>query len=312
MKASLLLVAIGNIYGLNIRAATTNLDAFNTQSLDNAVRQQMIKLVQQKASSAKTEQTAADLKCSQTINSTIDGCNECAKSKCGQSGESSGNLWTFLGSSIETGITYQLPHLLASGADKVLGGLKDLGGKIGDGLSSGTDAIKHGAETALSGLTHTATDIGNQIKHGAESVVSGIKDVGSSIGHAVSHIFGKRLDSCVAGCPSCVKIDSDTKSQDQILVAVCGTDYVTKTKQRTDAGTKLQAFYNAAAGHSIISKVEYDPTSIDVTQGVAFKTVFVTANLKGTPTRFQSKTLMKLTDIPSWSVALTNELYGMM
>ncbi|KAK3091273.1 hypothetical protein FSP39_018511 [Pinctada imbricata] len=218
----------------------------------------------------------------------------------------------------------QAGGLLLGGAKDLVGSVgdafKDLGGKltsltsdIGHGLDNFASSVSnfgHGFEHSLqnigNSLTNGATDAANAIAHTAENVGKqishGVENIGHSIGHAIGHIFGRR-----SVCPNCDKIEG--KSSQQIIDGICGSDYMTKQNGVITEINHMQNIYSASVNTTIIHKVEYDPTSIDTSQGVQFTKVFITYTVDGKPIRFSSGAHLRLTDLPTMSESLSMEIY---
>ena len=58
-----------------------------------------------------------------------------------------------------------------------------------------------------------------------------------------------------------------------------------------------------------IFKVEYDPTSIDVTHGVQFRVVYITYTINGRSQRYAPSSPLRLTDLPTMAESVSMEVY---
>lgn len=190
-----------------------------------------------------------------------------------------------------------LGHGLEHAVSDLGSGTADLGQNLVHGLDNIGEQLAHGAQGAIDGVSH----LGHEIEHAGSSVGHAITD----IGHSIGHIFGKR-----SVCPICDTLNTKTRTPDDILLDVCGSDEIHRQRDATALLTKMKSIYDTAVHKPIITKVEYDPTSIDVTNGVAFKTVYVTYTITSESTRYQSHVPLRITALPVTGDALGAEIFG--
>ncbi|XP_033753099.1 uncharacterized protein LOC117336593 [Pecten maximus] len=195
------------------------------------------------------------------------------------------------------GLAGDLGHGLESAVHGLESGTLDFGNAIAGGLDNIGEQLAHSAQGALDGVNH----LGHQIEHAGSSVGHAI----SNIGHAIGGIFGKR-----SACPICDTLNTKARTPDDILNDVCGANEIHRQRAATALLTKMKAIYDTAVSKPIVTKVEYDPTSIDVTSGVAFKTVYVTYTITSTSTRYQSRVPLRITALPVTGEALGVEIFG--
>ncbi|XP_060080105.1 uncharacterized protein LOC132559495 [Ylistrum balloti] len=195
------------------------------------------------------------------------------------------------------GLAGDLGHGLETAVNGLESGTLDFGNSIANGLDNIGEQLAHGAQGALDGVNH----LGHEIEHAGSSVGHAISD----IGHAIGGIFGKR-----SVCPTCDILDTNSRTTDEILNDICGADEIHRQQAATALLTKMKAIYDTAVNKAIVTKVEYDPTSIDVTNGVAFKTVYVTYTITSTSTRYQSTVPLRITNLPVTGDALGEEIFG--
>ena len=69
----------------------------------------------------------------------------------------------------------------------------------------------------------------------------------------------------------------------------------------TEIASCIEVFY--------IFKVEYDPTSIDVTHGVQFRVVYITYTINGRSQRYAPSSPLRLTDLPTMAESVSMEVY---
>ncbi|XP_063447502.1 uncharacterized protein LOC134727044 [Mytilus trossulus] len=218
-------------------------------------------------------------------NGLKDGVNK-ALDTIGSGFESLGNKFADLGNSLASGAT-DLANGLGSGTTDLLNGLGSeftgLSGQLGGGLDS---------------LGGSLTDLGNKL-------VDGVKNVGNSIGNTFGHIFGKR---CVQTCPVCEKLDIKKHTKEEVLQSVCGANTISSQKNAIETIAYLRSLYNTTLTNHIVSKVEYDPTSIKTVGGVSFTNNFVTYTLYGQTVRLHSSTDLKITDITATAKTVAHQI----
>ncbi|OWF52750.1 uncharacterized protein LOC110447363 [Mizuhopecten yessoensis] len=195
------------------------------------------------------------------------------------------------------GLAGDLGHGLETAVHGLESGTIDFGNSIGSGLDSIGDQLTHGAQGALDGIN----SLGHEIEHVGSSVGHAI----SNIGHSIGSIFGKR-----SACPICDKLNTKTRTPDEILNDVCGANELHRQRAATALLTKMKAIYDTAIKQAIVTKVEYDPASIDVTSGVAFKTVYVTYTITSESRRYQSQVPLRITALPVTGDALGQEIFN--
>ncbi|XP_071133247.1 uncharacterized protein [Mytilus edulis] len=147
----------------------------------------------------------------------------------------------------------------------------------------------------------------DEIKHVAENV-------GHSVGSAIKHIFGKRSVAhlqkrCSQSCPICDTLDINKHSKEQTLNAVCGASTISSQKNDINTIKRLRERYDAILHNHLITRVDYDTTSIRTNGGVSFTINFVTYIIQGHNNRFQSSTELKITDIPTTAKSLARQIF---
>ncbi|XP_061166035.1 uncharacterized protein LOC133174959 [Saccostrea echinata] len=205
-----------------------------------------------------------------------------------QLGDKLTSLTSDIGSSLN-GAVGDLGHLFT---DQIGGSLQN----IGSGLVSG-------AKDLLNNIASGATDVASGIASGAKDVAHSISSGISSIGHHIGHIFGRKRSAC----PNCDKINS--KNSEEIITNVCGSEFMSRHNAILTEINHMRDIYSSAVNSTIIQKVEYDPTSIDVTHGVQFKVVFITYTVNGQTRRYAPASPLRLTDLPSMSESVSMEIY---
>lgn len=222
---------------------------------------------------------------------------------------------------------------LLGGAESALyssiGGLKDFGdtvtsltSTIGNTLNSLAGSLDHVVTDQIEGsLSHVgsgvvtgvkdtwnniasgATDVANSLSSGVKGAVSTIGGGISSIGHSLSHVFGRKRSAC----SDCDKINSSNITE--IIFNVCGPGFIRRQKNVLDKILHMRDVYSAAVNSTIIQKVEYDPTSIDVTHGVQFQVAFITYTINGQSRRYRLALPFRLTDLQTTSWGATVEIW---
>ncbi|KAK3578343.1 hypothetical protein CHS0354_039050 [Potamilus streckersoni] len=190
---------------------------------------------------------------------------------------STGKVFTDAFSGLKDGLN-KLGGVFGSTGNTVLGGLGSVGSSIKDGLSS----------------------VGSGIKDGFTTVTDTLGSVGQTIGSALGSIFrGKReitaeARRCMERCASCQPLLLD---KEQMVRSICGDEAVELNKTVSKRVHHISAIYNATidALHPIVSKIEYDPTSMN---NMKFTTVFLTAYVKGSNVRYQSSVAYAIMDLP--------------
>lgn len=175
--------------------------------------------------------------------------------------------------------------------------------QIGGSLSNVGTGLVDGAKDVWGSISSGATDVANSISSGAKDVVDTIGSGISSIGHSIGHIFGRKRSAC----PDCDKINS--QNGDEIVSNVCGSDFMTRHNAVLTEINHMRDIYSAAVNTTIIQKVEYDPTSIDVTHGVQFKVVYITYTINGQSRRYRPASPLRLTDLPTMAEGVSMEIY---
>ncbi|XP_048761019.1 uncharacterized protein LOC125670102 isoform X2 [Ostrea edulis] len=175
--------------------------------------------------------------------------------------------------------------------------------QIGGSLQHVGTGLVNGAKDVMNNLAHGATDVANNIAHGAKDVVDSVSSGLSSIGHHLGHIFGRKRSAC----PDCDRINSQNSAE--IVSNVCGSDFMTRHNAILTEINHMQQVYSSAINATVIQKVEYDPTSIDVTHGVQFRIVHITYTINGQTKRFTSSSPLRLTDLPTTSESVSMEIY---
>nr|XP_022318737.1 uncharacterized protein LOC111121663 [Crassostrea virginica] len=182
-----------------------------------------------------------------------------------------------------------LDHLFT---DQIGGSITDIGNNLVDG-----------AKDLFHNIGSSATDVANSISSGANQVVDKISSGLSSIGHSIGHIFGRKRSAC----PDCDKINSH--NGEEVVTNVCGSDFMTKHNAILTDIKHMQDIYSSAVNTTVIQKVEYDPTSIDVTHGVQFRVVYITFTINGRSQRYAPSSPLLLTDLPTMAESVSMEVY---
>ncbi|XP_076076110.1 uncharacterized protein LOC143046965 isoform X2 [Mytilus galloprovincialis] len=147
----------------------------------------------------------------------------------------------------------------------------------------------------------------DEIKHVAENV-------GHSVGSAIKHIFGKRSVSnlkkrCSQSCPICDTLDIKKHSKEQTLIAVCGASAISAQKNDINTIKRLRERFDAILHNHLVTRVDYDTTTIRTNGGVSFTLNFITYMIQGHNNRFQSITELKITDIPTTAKSLAHQIF---
>lgn len=192
-----------------------------------------------------------------------------------------------------------LGKTIGSGATDLVNGLGDRTQDLLSGLGSGFTGLTEQLQNSLNSLGSGITSIGNQL-------VDGVKNLGGSISNAFGHIFGKR---CTQSCPTCDQLDVKAHSKEEILKSICGADTINKQQQAFQILNMLGSLYNATLQNHIVTKVEYDPTSIKTAGGISFATNYVTFTLNGKTIRFHSGSDLMITDISSTAKSIAHQIW---
>ncbi|XP_060602711.1 uncharacterized protein LOC132755809 [Ruditapes philippinarum] len=188
---------------------------------------------------------------------------------------------------------------MKDGLDKVSGSLTDAGnavidtaGLLGDGL----------------------TDLGHSLTDGLNNAGHEIEHIGSSIGHAIEGIFGKKREidaktrHCMEKCASCRPLLLPTQAE--VITAVCGADIVKMNTTMTSKVSKLQKVYDAALDktHPIITKLQYDPTSMN--SKMQLSNVHITVHLNGHDISYKTAVPYSMMNMPDTAKKHGNGILG--
>ncbi|XP_060080110.1 uncharacterized protein LOC132559501 [Ylistrum balloti] len=195
-----------------------------------------------------------------------------------------------------TSLVTDLGHGLTANVHSSDSGGIDFGNSVDSSLDNFGDHLSQVAQSDIDSESH----LGHETDHDGNSIGHAFTD----LGHANGGVFGKR-----SVCSVCDKVNATTRTSDEILKDVCGEDEIHRQRAATAFLSKMQTFYDTAVSKAIVTKVEYDPTSIDVTNGVAFKTVYVNYTIASTPTRYQSTVPLRITNLPVTGDALGQEIF---
>ncbi|VDI20440.1 Hypothetical predicted protein [Mytilus galloprovincialis] len=92
------------------------------------------------------------------------------------------------------------------------------------------------------------------------------------------------------------------------IIVVCGANTISSQKNAIETIAYLRSLYNTTLTNHIVSKVEYDPTSIKTVGGVSFTNNFVTYTLYGQTVRLHSSTDLKITDITATAKTVAHQI----
>ncbi|KAL3836325.1 hypothetical protein ACJMK2_021759 [Sinanodonta woodiana] len=264
----LMLICIGTC--ATIEGTLVELDSFNQDTFVKLFRQVLLQKVAvewnvtiEQSNVLKTK----NIECNGKIDAQVNACKSETQSACGYDAFSE----------LKDGLN-KVGSVLLSAGSTVLGGLGTVGTGIKDGL----------------------TQVGDGVKGAVSTVTNAISSVGQSIGSALGHIFGKKREidaetrRCMEKCTSCHALLLDNE---HMLRSVCGDQVVDLDRTVKTRAQQIGGIYNATidAIHPIISKVEYDPATMN---NMKFTTVFVTAYLRGSYVRYQSSVAYAMMDIP--------------
>ncbi|XP_052068502.1 uncharacterized protein LOC127707779 [Mytilus californianus] len=225
--------------------------------------------------------------------------------------------------------------------NKVKGGIKKIGSKIGSHVKRlGKGVAKIGrnigrgvgriGKNIVRGVGRIGKKIGRGVGRFGKNIGRGLGRFGKKVGHGIKRtgkkiwggikkLFGKRstrhliAKRCVHSCPVCNVLDTNKNTEEQIVGKICGSSFVSRQKQIFDKVRGLEDTYNYIIDKPVVTKVEYETSSIVVVGGkMAFKKSFITFQTDKIKKRFQLSGLFQFSNIDDMAIKISKDVLAKM
>ncbi|CAC5403941.1 unnamed protein product [Mytilus coruscus] len=301
--------------------------------LDIEVRREILIMIVEQINKTAVQQKQLSKSCEVKINGSIDSCKACNQDLCvpqpppvyeailvavgtealkpvlaagefvksigsqlssttkflgGEAGEfvkDLGSVSKNIGKGLKDGVTKAL-DTIGSGFESLGNKFSDLGKSLSSGTSDLVNGLGSGTTDLLNGLGSEFTGLSSQLGGGLDSLGGSLTDLGNKLVDGVKNV-GNSIGN---------------------TLGLCGANTISSQKNAIETIAYLRSLYNTTLTNHIVSKVEYDPTSIKTVGGVSFTNNFVTYTLYGQTVRLHSSTDLKITDITATAKSVAHQI----